>query len=209
MHTNPDVLALLALGEQAGTAEERAHVDGCPVCLAEVAEFVRVAASGPERDDRGTSWETPRPRRSGRPSERSCTSARTLPRPPRTGDTTARGRRYRGLSGYVPPRTRLPLCRRRRRLRRCRPTTSRGRRARSWVLAAAVALVVGFGLGYAVDRFVQPAETVIEKAQLQALPAWPGSKVRLGSSATPAVTASSLRGRLPAAQPGLSPGLVD
>src|SRR5215218_2059691 len=46
MHPSPDVLALLALGEKAGTAEERIHVDSCPVCLAEVAEFVRVAAVG-------------------------------------------------------------------------------------------------------------------------------------------------------------------
>src|SRR5215218_6456310 len=46
MHPSPDVLALLALGEKAGTAEERDHVDSCPVCLAEVAEFVRVAAVG-------------------------------------------------------------------------------------------------------------------------------------------------------------------
>src|ERR671921_3053357 len=46
MHPSPDVLALLALGQKAGTAEERIHVDSCPVCLAEVAEFVRVAAVG-------------------------------------------------------------------------------------------------------------------------------------------------------------------
>ena len=44
------------------------------------------------------------------------------------------------------------------------------------VLAAAIALVVGFGLGFLVDRFVQPTETVIERAQLQALPAWPGAR---------------------------------
>ena len=44
------------------------------------------------------------------------------------------------------------------------------------VLAAAIALVVGFGLGFLVDRFVQPAQTVVERAQLQALPAWPGAR---------------------------------
>jgi len=43
-------------------------------------------------------------------------------------------------------------------------------------LAAAIALVIGFGLGFLVDRFVQPAETVVERAQLQALPAWPGAR---------------------------------
>jgi len=43
-------------------------------------------------------------------------------------------------------------------------------------LAAAIALVVGFGLGFLVDRFVQPAQTVVERAQLQALPGWPGAR---------------------------------
>ena len=46
----------------------------------------------------------------------------------------------------------------------------------SLTLAAAIALVVGFGLGFLVDRFVQPTQTVIERAQLQALPAWPGAR---------------------------------
>jgi Anti-sigma-K factor rskA len=53
---------------------------------------------------------------------------------------------------------------------------SRARRALSLALAAAIALVVGFGLGFLVDRFVQPTETVVERAQLQALPAWPGAR---------------------------------
>ena len=45
----------------------------------------------------------------------------------------------------------------------------------SLTLAAAVLLVVGFGLGFLFDRVVQPTETVIERAQLHALPAWPGA----------------------------------
>ena len=32
MHPSPDVLALLALGEQAGTPAEREHVAGCAEC---------------------------------------------------------------------------------------------------------------------------------------------------------------------------------
>ena len=30
MHPSPDVLALLALGEEAGTPEERAHIEAAP-----------------------------------------------------------------------------------------------------------------------------------------------------------------------------------
>ena len=51
MHPSPDVLALLALGEKAGTAEERVHVDSCPVCLAEVAEFVLQEEQHPLLDE--------------------------------------------------------------------------------------------------------------------------------------------------------------
>jgi hypothetical protein len=43
MHTDPELLALLALGEQAGTDEERHHVEGCAVCTAEVDELREVA----------------------------------------------------------------------------------------------------------------------------------------------------------------------
>lgn len=43
MHTDPELLALLALGEHVGTEEERRHVQTCPVCSAEVAELHQVA----------------------------------------------------------------------------------------------------------------------------------------------------------------------
>src|SRR5215212_4511189 len=207
MHPSPDVLALLALGEKAGTAEERIHVDSCPVCLAEVAEFVRVAAVG-----------------------RSATGADQLQAPPPevwravrselglTGDTAALGLsapasdvsegpdvsdgpgasegpdasegsgvsdgRMQDVSRDVRPpdmegsspdsaasavsSAAVPDSGRRR--------GSRGRRVLSLALAAAIALVVGFGLGFLVDRFVQPAQTVVERAQLQALPGWPGAR---------------------------------
>jgi hypothetical protein len=43
MHTDPELLALLALGEQVGTEDERRHVQTCPVCAAELAELQQVA----------------------------------------------------------------------------------------------------------------------------------------------------------------------
>ena len=39
MHPSPDVLALLALGEQAGTPDERAHVESCAQCRTEIADW--------------------------------------------------------------------------------------------------------------------------------------------------------------------------
>ena len=43
MHTDPELLALLALGERAGSEDERSHVEGCAVCATEVAELREVA----------------------------------------------------------------------------------------------------------------------------------------------------------------------
>src|SRR5438309_4165626 len=45
-HVNPDTLALLALGEDVATAEERAHLDGCPACRARIDEMADAAAVG-------------------------------------------------------------------------------------------------------------------------------------------------------------------
>jgi hypothetical protein len=42
MHTDAELLALLALGEPAGTTDERAHVATCAVCAAELEELRRV-----------------------------------------------------------------------------------------------------------------------------------------------------------------------
>ncbi|MGI3779905.1 MAG: hypothetical protein ACRYG2_03930 [Janthinobacterium lividum] len=42
MHTDPELLALLALGEATGTAGDRDHVASCPVCAGELAELRRV-----------------------------------------------------------------------------------------------------------------------------------------------------------------------
>jgi hypothetical protein len=42
MHADPELLALLALGEQAGTESERVHIQNCPECADEVSELQRV-----------------------------------------------------------------------------------------------------------------------------------------------------------------------
>ena len=53
MHPSPDILALLALGETAGTPAERDHVDSCPQCRNEVAELARAVAAGRGQRRRG------------------------------------------------------------------------------------------------------------------------------------------------------------
>lgn len=46
MHPSPDILALLALGEVAGTAAERDHVESCAQCRSEVAALARAVTAG-------------------------------------------------------------------------------------------------------------------------------------------------------------------
>ena len=45
-HVNADTLALLALGEDIATAEERGHIDGCAQCRRRVEEMAATAAVG-------------------------------------------------------------------------------------------------------------------------------------------------------------------
>src|SRR3954454_18490818 len=45
-HLDPDVLALLALGEDVAYAEEEAHVETCPQCRAELGNLRRTATVG-------------------------------------------------------------------------------------------------------------------------------------------------------------------
>ena len=60
MHTDPELLALLALGEQGGTEEERAHVRSCAVCAAELAELERVVALARSAADEAMNEPAPR-----------------------------------------------------------------------------------------------------------------------------------------------------
>ena len=46
MHVDPELLGLLALGEEAGTEDDRAHLQSCPECAAELAELRRVVDLG-------------------------------------------------------------------------------------------------------------------------------------------------------------------
>jgi hypothetical protein len=46
MHTDPELLSLLALGEPVGTDEDRVHVQTCPTCAGELSELRRLVALG-------------------------------------------------------------------------------------------------------------------------------------------------------------------
>ena len=46
MHTDPELLSLLALGEQVGTDEDRIHAQTCPTCASELSELHRLVVLG-------------------------------------------------------------------------------------------------------------------------------------------------------------------
>lgn len=60
MHTDPELLALLALGEDGGTDDERAHVETCPVCRAELDELRQVVTLARSAADEAMSEPSPR-----------------------------------------------------------------------------------------------------------------------------------------------------
>jgi Anti-sigma-K factor rskA, C-terminal len=240
MHTDPEVLALLALGEHVTDPADTDHLAGCEQCRTELealsriiqhgrgapngatldtpseavwtaiqAElgFIPVASSWPSVPD---SFPTPAPRGPEEPAVRADSSDPATPIPigdsphalhatsaagpadsPAQKDTGARGTVEHGpasgsagrsdaLDRATDPATdratdSAPD--------RAKPEGSsggsarsnRGRRGLSLVLAAAIALVAGIGLGFGLDRLRQPTETVIDRATLQALPDWPGA----------------------------------
>lgn len=54
MHTDPELLSLLALGEHVGSEHDLLHVESCPECADEVAELHRLITLGRgTRDDPG------------------------------------------------------------------------------------------------------------------------------------------------------------
>jgi hypothetical protein len=82
MHTDPDSLALLALGEPVSSLDDPAHVSTCPVCAAELAELRRVvdlarSAAGLTLTEPGPHvWATIRQELDARPTEHELRVAR-------------------------------------------------------------------------------------------------------------------------------------
>jgi hypothetical protein len=177
MHTNPEVLALVALGErEAATSEDLDHIAHCRSCEQEVSELGHLSQVGRTISDHFT-LETPSPAvwdrirdQLGIGSEFSSALV-----PPPTGDAeTDEGAAEpeppasRSLVA-VPSSTDQPVPE-----RIDRPTPAR-RRVLSLALAAGLALLAGIGGTLAWQQFTSTSDTVISSAQLQALPDWSGA----------------------------------
>lgn len=181
MHTNPEVLALLALGEDVGTTAEGQHVLTCPVCSEEVAELARIADVG-RSSQASDALSAPSPEVWRRISAELgfeapgdvLTVQRTDPRRPAPAETTT-------VTEFHPRRDPSGAG----------PTRANGvRRFAALALAAALALVVGIGVGITYERRVtEPQNRVIASANLTALPQFQGA------SGTAEVTADGRGGR--------------
>ena len=153
MHTNPDLLALLALGEDVGTEEDLVHISDCPDCRTELAAFTAAAGTGRRSSDLDL-LVAPRPEIWARISDELHLQGQPAAAPPSDPGPP--------LAAPVPTAP---------------PPNRRSVRAASLALAAALALAVGVGLGANADR-VLPGQREVASVQLNALPDWVGSQGR-------------------------------
>jgi anti-sigma-K factor RskA len=164
-HPTPDALALVALGE-AAEPEVRAHLDECRTCFADVESLQQIVSVGRSLGpgDRLTEpnprvWQQITaevyggqgdPRRGGvsvlERSERSAASSDPSPTDVDTSDELAARRRSSGRRGWAPV-----------------------------AVAAAAALVVGLGGGYAIKGATGSGSDAATTTQLNALPGYPGA----------------------------------
>jgi hypothetical protein len=146
VHVSPDLLTLLALGERVGSSEDHAHLSDCSECRAEL-QSLRAVANAGRRSTEGDALTSP---------------------PPHVWQRIAQELHLEGSSSgppddAAPPDAGVPA-----------PPDRRSVRAAAFVLAAALALVVGIGLGANLSKLGQ-GQTEVSSVQLNALPPFPGS----------------------------------
>lgn len=158
-HPTPDVLALVALGEDV-EPEVVEHIDGCSTCFHEIGALQQVVAIGRSL---GPDDQLVEPH--ARVWERIVAEVEGLDT--QTGDVSVLERPYAERAAATGSGTDELAARRRPAVRRRWATVA---------AAAAAALVVGLGGGYALRGLTGPdAETAATTTQLNALPGWPGA----------------------------------
>ena len=149
-HTDPEILALRALGETAGTAGEAEHADTCPRCRSELARLAGIVELA-----RGEG------------------AAERLEKPPRQAwDRIAAavgvGQPPAAADGNGPP---VPAARRARNRRAPRARRPRGRLAAA-LAGLAAGLIIGIGATAGVAQLTKaPATRVVAQIELLPLPA--------------------------------------
>ncbi|WP_210505939.1 anti-sigma factor [Naasia sp. SYSU D00057] len=165
-HVDPDVLALLALGEDVASPEERAHVADCAACRAELANLRRTATVG--RSALGAGDLLPAPARVWtRIAEELELQDATLPGvPAAAASATPPEAPVASVPAERPAADAAP---------RQRPT-ARPRRAWMLALAAVAVVLLVIGGGVTVWQLLRPAPAaVLATAELDPFPGWSGA----------------------------------
>ncbi len=167
MHTSPDLLALLALGELVGTEEDLVHIAGCPSCRTELSTLTAAARTA-RKVDQDDVLVRPRPQVWDQISRelhlQTVPPVETVPAAPATPS-----------SATVAPAAPLTAVSAASSTSSAR--TQRNTRLAAFALAAVLALVVGIGLGANVERIL-PGSREVASVDLNALPAWAGADGR-------------------------------
>lgn len=179
MHPNPDAIALLALGEDPASTEDRTHVGTCSVCTAQVEELARVVELG-RLSDEAEELQTPDPAVWQRiRAELFETSARAAVAGSSGERSPAAAQAVSAASAVEVTDVRTPVVDR-------SAVGATSRRTRSlFALVAAVALIAGLGIGFGIARSGVPGEQQATAAvHLNGLPSWPGAEgeARLGEN---------------------------
>jgi hypothetical protein len=151
-HTDPEILALLALGEKAGTAQDAEHAGTCPHCHAELARLTGIIELA-RHEDAAERLETPPPQVWDRIAA-AVGADQPLVGPDGNGTTVPAAR---GTGNRHSPRARGP----------------RGRLA-AGLVALAAGVIIGIGGTAGVGQLSKvPATRVVAQAELLPLAAFP------------------------------------
>jgi len=153
MHTDPDVIALLSLGESVGDAQDHHHLAGCAGCRAQLAELTRVVQIAQQLEVDPIVMSDP---------------------PDRVWDAV---RAELGLdtSPTFPPAIASPAVPRPAALVPRTVIAPPPRRRAQVVLAAALALVAALGASVVAQQSGAPTAAPVIRAKMNALPRWAGS----------------------------------
>ena len=163
-HVDPDVLALLALGEDVASPEERSHVADCASCQAELAKLRRTATVG--RSALGAGELLPAPERVwSRIAEELELQDRALPGAEAPAPTPPEA-----ATAAVP--TRSPSAG----VASSRAAGSRPRWRWTMALAAVAVVLLVVGGGVAVWQLLRPGPAaILATAELDPFPGWSGA----------------------------------
>lgn len=165
-HLDDEKIALIAIGEPAGSDADMQHLDECESCAAEVAEMSRVALVARSSVVEGDLEGPPADVWSRIHGELGLTDAvaadpASVPADPEPVVLERQSVSEPDAMDAEPPRHR---------------TRTRARRRSSaslWILAASMALVVAIGAGVWIARSLTPSSAVIASAELSAFPDHP------------------------------------